>query len=64
MPLLLHRRPKFQQLLRHRLPSCFQHIDQSARLRFIVLSEEGDCEAGGAGAAGATDRNVNILQYI
>ncbi len=64
MPLLLHRRPELQQLLRHRLPRGFENVDQSARLRFVVFREEGDGEALGAGAAGAVgDLLVCVLQH-
>ena len=32
MPLLLDRRPEFQQLFRHSLARRLEHVDQSARL--------------------------------
>lgn len=42
MPLLLDRCPEPQQLLWHWLIGGFEHVDQSARLRLIMLGEEGD----------------------
>lgn len=40
MPLLLDRRPKLQQLIRHRLSRGFEHVDQGPGLRFIVFSKQ------------------------
>lgn len=52
MTLLLDRGPELQQLLRHGLARGFEDIDQRARLRLVVLGEEGDGEAVGACSTG------------
>lgn len=64
MRLLLHRAPEPQQLLRDRLPRGFEHVDQCARLRFVVLGEERDGEAGAAGAAGSGDEEYGLVMLV
>ena len=43
MCLLLDRGTKFQQLVWYRLSCSLEHIDQSTRLTFVVVSKESDC---------------------
>jgi hypothetical protein len=55
MPLLLDRRPEPEQLIRHGLARRFEDVDQRPRLRLIVIGEQRDGEARGAGSAGSMD---------
>lgn len=55
MPFLLHRAAETQQLVRNRLVGGLEHVDQGARLCFVVLGEESYGQAYGACAASSVD---------
>ena len=69
MPLLLDRRPKLQQIFRHLLSGGLEHIDEGARLRFIVFGEksyseaEGACTASPEGYVSVRNGKKNVGSY-
>jgi hypothetical protein len=55
MSLFLNRSSVLHQLLRNRLASGFENVDQSARQVLLGFAEESDCAAVLACAAGSAE---------